>query len=185
MPQALKNLTFNTEWITGLEVKGLSPPATCPTPGGCEDQLLLAVVVEALPGLVPMICRPDCLAFDSALAAVVRDHSSPLVQKHPELVAQIVPSPFTLKWDTTIKKLLAAGTIGDVLAVTVKAPGGPINPDRPIQWREQYHFSGMNTMTMVRLHWRMAGQQRPHRAAGLSRSSALENESLAVCLPSV
>jgi hypothetical protein len=69
-------------------------------------------------------------------------------QQHPELICQIVPSPMSLKWDKTIQRLLAEGAVGDLLAVTVKSNGGPISPDRPIMWREQYEISGMNTMGM-------------------------------------
>ena len=38
--------------------------------------------------------------------------------QRPDLIAQIVPSPMTLKWDRTIQKLLANGAIGEVLVVT-------------------------------------------------------------------
>ena len=69
-------------------------------------------------------------------------------QQHPDLICQIVPSPMTLKWDKTIQRLLAERAVGDLLAVTVKSNGGPIDTERPIMWREQYEISGMNTMSM-------------------------------------
>ena len=39
------------------------------------------------------------------------------------LIAQIVPSPMTLRVDNTIKRLIAEGYIGDVLAVEARAGG--------------------------------------------------------------
>jgi predicted dehydrogenase len=69
-------------------------------------------------------------------------------QLHPDLTCQIVPSPMTLKWDKTIQRLLAERAVGELLAVTVKSNGGPIDTQRPIMWREQYEISGMNTMGM-------------------------------------
>ena len=73
---------LSLSWVSGVAVKAILP-ATC---SGCVNKLLLAVVVEASPGLVPMICRPDCEAFDKQLATAVHDKSSPLALKHPELV---------------------------------------------------------------------------------------------------
>ena len=69
-------------------------------------------------------------------------------QLHPDLICQIVPSPMTLKWDKTIQRLLAEQVVGELLAVTVKSNGGPIDTQRPIMWRDQYEISGMNTMSM-------------------------------------
>src|SRR5690606_32921815 len=42
----------------------------------------------------------------------------------PELVAQIVPSPFTLRWDNTLRRLLDGKVIGDLIAVDVFANCG-------------------------------------------------------------
>lgn len=70
-------------------------------------------------------------------------------QRHPELIAQIVPSPFTLKWDKTIQRLLREGAIGDLLAVQINsAAPGLIDRGRSIGWRDQTQLSGMNTMGM-------------------------------------
>jgi predicted dehydrogenase len=67
---------------------------------------------------------------------------------HPRLVAQIVPSPMTLRVDRMIQKLLADGYLGDPLAVDVLAGGDFLDPDAPLHWRQDYDLSGLNIMTM-------------------------------------
>lgn len=52
-------------------------------------------------------------------------------QAAPHLVAQLVPSPFTLRFDATIRRMLATGAIGqaiyvDVRGVRARPPTGTI-----------------------------------------------------------
>ncbi|GHB97940.1 Gfo/Idh/MocA family protein [Cerasicoccus arenae] len=66
----------------------------------------------------------------------------------PELVAQIVPAPFTLEYDTTIQRLLAE-ELGDVRFVRmVHMNGSGIDPQAPLTWRQRVDLSGHNIMTM-------------------------------------
>jgi predicted dehydrogenase len=70
-------------------------------------------------------------------------------QEHPHLVAQIVPSPFTLRVDRTIQELLADGYIGELYAVKIRGvTPGFADPDEPLHWRHQQRLSGMNIMNM-------------------------------------
>ncbi len=69
-------------------------------------------------------------------------------QAFPGQVAQIVPSPFSLRADRTIQKMLADGYLGDVLAVEVVARSGFVDRDAPLTWRQDYDLSGMNIMTL-------------------------------------
>lgn len=69
-------------------------------------------------------------------------------QTNPHLVAQIVPSPMTLGVDKTIKRLLAEGFLGDVLAIDGRVGGTFLDPDAPLHWRQDFNMSGYNTMTM-------------------------------------
>jgi predicted dehydrogenase len=69
-------------------------------------------------------------------------------QANPHLVAQIVPSPMTLGVDQTVRRLLAEGEIGDVLAITVRAGSSFLNADADLHWRQDYDLSGLNIMTM-------------------------------------
>ena len=64
------------------------------------------------------------------------------------LIAQIVPSPMTLRVDNTIKRLIAEEYIGDVLAVEARAGGAFLDSKAPLQWRQDFDLSGLNIMSM-------------------------------------
>ena len=64
------------------------------------------------------------------------------------LIAQIVPSPMTLRVDKTIKRLIAEGYIGDVLAIEARAGGAFLDSESPLQWRQDFDLSGLNIMSM-------------------------------------
>jgi predicted dehydrogenase len=66
----------------------------------------------------------------------------------PHLIAQIVPSPFTLRVDKTIKRLIAEGYLGDILALEVRDHGGFLDTQAPLHWRHNFDLSGYNVMTM-------------------------------------
>ena len=66
----------------------------------------------------------------------------------PHLVAQIVPSPFTLRVDKTVKRLLADGYLGELLAVEVRAGSGFLDKNGPMHWRHDFDLSGYNIMSM-------------------------------------
>jgi predicted dehydrogenase len=64
----------------------------------------------------------------------------------PHLVAQIVPSPFTLGVDKTIKRLITNGYLGDILAIEVRENGIFIDRDAPLHWRQNFELSGFNVL---------------------------------------
>jgi len=68
---------------------------------------------------------------------------------YPELVAQIVPSPFTFGIDKTIKRLISEGYLGDILSIQLTShTGGFIDTEAPMHWRLDRDFSGYNIMLM-------------------------------------
>ncbi|MBN1482234.1 gfo/Idh/MocA family oxidoreductase [candidate division KSB1 bacterium] len=69
-------------------------------------------------------------------------------QAHPHLVAQIVPSPFTLRLDKTIKRILSEGRIGQPLVIEVRDGGSFLDPNAPLHWRQHIDFVGFNIMTL-------------------------------------
>ena len=69
-------------------------------------------------------------------------------RENTHLVTQIVPSPFSLRVDNTIKRLLADGYVGDVYAVEVRAGGTFLDQDAPMHWRDDFNLSGFNIMSM-------------------------------------
>jgi predicted dehydrogenase len=70
-------------------------------------------------------------------------------QAHPNLMAQIVPSPFTFRVDRTVQDLLAAGYVGDIYALkVVGTTAGFADHDSPIHWRSLKELSGLNVLNM-------------------------------------
>ncbi len=70
------------------------------------------------------------------------------LRSRPHLVAQIVPSPFSLRVDRTIQRLIREGWLGDVLVVDIHAGGAFIDQDDTMHWRHNMDYSGLNVMTM-------------------------------------
>ena len=67
----------------------------------------------------------------------------------PDLVAQIVPAPHTLKVDNTIRDMISAGWFGDVLSADITVhQGGFIDYDSELHWRHDRDLSGNNIMQM-------------------------------------
>lgn len=67
----------------------------------------------------------------------------------PELVAQVVPAPFTLGVDRTVQRLLREGYLGRLLTVEVRATDGRfLDPEAPLSWRQDSEFSGLNVMSL-------------------------------------
>ena len=76
-----------------------------------------------------------------------------VAQAQPGLVAQIVPAPFSLDFDATIRAMIVAGKLGDLLEVRVVHTGGQAaSPDAPMTWRQERSLSGNNVLTMGIMH---------------------------------
>ena len=84
------------------------------------------------------------MAMNAREAHIMRAAS----RQKTHLIAQIVPSPMTLRVDNTIKRLIAEGYIGDVLAVEARAGGAFLDSEGPLQWRQNFDLSGLNIMSM-------------------------------------
>jgi predicted dehydrogenase len=84
------------------------------------------------------------MAMNAAEAHLMLDAA----RAKPHLVAQIVPSPFTLRVDKTIQRLLAAGYLGELLAVEVRAGGSFLDKEAALHWRNDFDLSGYNIMTL-------------------------------------
>lgn len=70
-------------------------------------------------------------------------------RRHPELVAQVVPAPFTLGVDRTVQRLLREGYIGRPLSIEVRAADGRfVDPTAPLTWRQDAELSGLNVMSL-------------------------------------
>ena len=68
---------------------------------------------------------------------------------NPHLVTQIVPSPITLRVDGMIRKLVAEGYLGEILAVDVTNNSNTfVDRSSPLHWRHDRNLSGLNILAM-------------------------------------
>lgn len=71
----------------------------------------------------------------------------------PHLVAQIVPSPFSLGFDKTIRRMIEAGDLGDLYEIFVEFSNGIFaDPQGPYTWRQDFEKSGVNTLFSGIMH---------------------------------
>lgn len=85
------------------------------------------------------------MARDAAEAGRMLDES----RKHPTLVAQIVPSPFSLDFDSTVAGILERGLIGPLREVVIThTHAGVADPAARQTWRQDFELSGFNTLTL-------------------------------------
>jgi predicted dehydrogenase len=101
------------------------------------------LVMAALEADKHVMCEAR-MAMNAAEAHVMYEAA----QAKPHLVAQIVPSPFTLRVDKTINRLIAEGYLGDILAIEIRDRGGFLDTQGPLHWRHNFDLSGYNVMTM-------------------------------------
>lgn len=74
-------------------------------------------------------------------------------QAHPQLIAQIVPSPFGLDVGARVRRLLDDNFIGDLREFVVLAADDQFwDYSRPIHWRQDRNLSGKNILTLGIMH---------------------------------
>ncbi|MAE65795.1 MAG: oxidoreductase [Phycisphaeraceae bacterium] len=74
-------------------------------------------------------------------------------RRHPDLVAQIVPSPIAFLVDPTVKRMVAEGYLGDLREVAVIGAFDELaDADAPYHWRQSKQFSGLNALFMGIVH---------------------------------
>jgi len=85
------------------------------------------------------------MAMNAAEARLMLEAS----RRNPHLVTQVVPSPYTLKIDRTVQKLLAEGFVGELQGLEVRA-NAPSFLDREslLHWRHDRDLSGFNILGM-------------------------------------
>ncbi len=110
---------------------------------GTWPYLHCAATVSALNAGRHVMCEAR-MAMDAAEARQMLQASC----LHPELVAQIVPSPMTLGVDKTMQRLLKTGIVGDPLVVDIQVGGAWLDLDGPLHWRHDMDRSGFNIMSM-------------------------------------
>lgn len=110
---------------------------------GTWPYLHCPVTLAALAANKHVLCEAR-MAMNASEARAMRAAA----QAKPQLVAQVVPSPFTLRVDTTIQRLIADGFLGDILAVRVRDGSSFLNPDAELGWRQNADLSGVNVLSL-------------------------------------
>ena len=68
---------------------------------------------------------------------------------HSQQISQVVPSPFTLRFDDSIQQLVKDGFFGQILSINGRFNFTHfLNSDNEMTWRENADISGFNTMLM-------------------------------------
>jgi predicted dehydrogenase len=75
----------------------------------------------------------------------------------PELVAQLVPSPYGLAGDAVMRRLIAEGFLGELREARVVGLNGALaDAETPLSWRQDAALSGVNMLTLGILHETLA-----------------------------
>jgi predicted dehydrogenase len=74
-------------------------------------------------------------------------------RENPKLVAQVVPSPYGLKGDAVVRRMLRDGFLGTLREVAVVGRNAALaDPAAPLGWRQDRTLSGVNTLALGILH---------------------------------
>ncbi len=72
---------------------------------------------------------------------------------HPDLVTQIVPSPFGLRAGNRVREMLGAGYLGELREFVVRGANSDFSdPNAELHWRQSAEFSGINMLALGILH---------------------------------
>lgn len=115
-----------------------------------------AVVIGTWPYLH---CEATCLALESgkhvlceARMAMNEAEAKKMLRvslEHPECVAHLVPAPFSLHADQTIRQLINSGRLGNLLYFHADFQSSSLATDTSqLHWRRNVKFSGLNTMVL-------------------------------------
>jgi predicted dehydrogenase len=74
-------------------------------------------------------------------------------RRHPQLVAQVVPSPYGLVGHGVVLDLIESGYLGELREAHVVGLSGALaDPASPLGWRQDSGLSGFNMLTLGILH---------------------------------
>lgn len=65
---------------------------------------------------------------------------------HPQQVNMVCPSPFRVRWERTVKQVLASPEFGQLQMVNVDSRNFANGNPHQISWREQVQYSGFNIL---------------------------------------
>src|SRR5690348_6991627 len=110
---------------------------------GTWPYLHCPITLAALAANKHVLCEAR-MAMNAREALVMREAA----RARPHLVAQLVPSPVSLRVDRTVQRLIADGYLGDLLVVTVRDGNRFLDANAPLHWRQDADLSGLNMLTL-------------------------------------
>jgi predicted dehydrogenase len=124
------------------------------------DPQVDAVVIGTWPNLH---CEVTCAALDAGKhvlteARMARNLTEARLmlaaaERHPRLVAQVVPSPYGLMCGPVVTQLVRDGYLGDLREIVVIGADSVFwDYSKPIHWRQNAELSGMNVLSLGILH---------------------------------
>ena len=70
-------------------------------------------------------------------------------REHPELVAQVVPTPLGLPYHRAVREFIDSGGLGKVLSIEVRDVFSDLlQPAAPLRWRQRLELAGYNYVTL-------------------------------------
>jgi predicted dehydrogenase len=88
-----------------------------------------------------------------AMNAAEAHHMAAEARRHPDLVAQVVPSPFGLAGNAVVRELIQGGFLGELREIEVVGRGGSLaDANAPLHWRQDGTLSGLNMLQLGILH---------------------------------
>ncbi|MDD7986363.1 Gfo/Idh/MocA family oxidoreductase [Lentisphaera marina] len=151
---------------------------------GTWPDMHACLTVEALKAGKHVLC-------EARMARSLNEAKSMLheARLRPSQITQVVPAPFTFKYDAEIIRLLKTGFFGDLLAVNGRFNFNTFyEKDAPMHWRENREISGDNIMLMGILYESMSrwlGTAKSLMASGkiFSATKVFEGKELKVEIP--
>lgn len=115
---------------------------------GTWPYLHMPITLAALEAGKHVLCEAR-MAMNAAEAHAMLAAS----REHPDLVCQIVPSPFGFRADRVVKRMIAEGFLGELREVVVIAAADAFADSRtPLAWRQVAELSGLNMLTLGIVH---------------------------------
>ena len=153
---------------------------------GTWPYLHCPVTIAALEHGKHVLCEAR-MAMNSTEARAMHEAS----KKRPDLVAMVVPSPFTLHVDTTIRRLISQGYFGSLITIDARVLASDFpSSAEPLHWRVDRRFSGNNILSIgiwYEALMRWAGEARTVYARGKtiirSRNDSAEGVQRFVTIP--
>lgn len=125
-----------------------------------RDEAIDAVMVGTWPNLhgpvtLAALKHGKHVLVEARMAAGLNEAQLMLdaAKAHPDLVTQIVPSPFGLRAGVQVRQMLSDGFLGELREFVIRGANSDFaNLSKPLHWRQSRELSGINMLALGILH---------------------------------